>query len=76
MPDPPAAVRVWVYNVPIVAAGNGEAVVIVRVTGKAKMPAVELLLLSVTFTWKAEVTAVEGGIPESMPPGLMPSHVG
>jgi hypothetical protein len=76
MPVPPRAVRVWLYSVPIVAAGNGEAVVTTRVIGRVNVPEVELLLLSVTCTLNDEVTAVEDGIPERTPAELIVSQVG
>ena len=56
--------------------GNGEVVVIARVTGRAKVPDVELLLLSVTVTEKVESSAVRGGVPVKAPAVLRVSHVG
>jgi hypothetical protein len=50
-----------------VAAGNGEVVVIARVTGKVNEPVAVLLLASVTFTVKVEVTAAGSGTPDSTP---------
>ena len=53
---------------PIAAAGSGEVVVMARVTGSVKGPDAVLLLLSVTFTVKAAVTAVDNGVPVIAPP--------
>jgi hypothetical protein len=62
--------------VPIVARGNGDVVVIERFTGSVNEPEAVLLALSVTFTVKVVVTAVEGGVPERTPAALMLSHAG
>src|ERR1017187_3863017 len=49
-PLPPMAVKVCEQFTPTWHVGNGEVVVIARVTGTVKDPEVESLLLSVTFT--------------------------
>jgi hypothetical protein len=60
-----------------VAAGNGDVVTIVRVTGTVKEPVAETLALSVTFTVKVALTADDGsGPPVKAPAELRVSQLG
>jgi hypothetical protein len=59
-----------------VAAGNGEVVTIVRVTGTVNEPVAETLVLSVTLTVKVVLTADDGGSPAKVPTELKVSHDG
>jgi hypothetical protein len=60
----------------VVAAGSGEVVVIVRVTGTVNEPVTEALALSVTLAVKVTSTADDGGTPIKVPAELKVSHDG
>jgi hypothetical protein len=59
-----------------VAAGNGDVVTIVRVTGTVKEPVAETLSLSVTLTVKLAVTADDGAVPVRAPAEVKVSQLG
>jgi hypothetical protein len=60
----------------VVAAGSGEVVVIVRVTGTVNEPVAEALALSVTLAVKLALTADDGGVPIKAPAEVKVSHDG
>lgn len=59
-----------------VAAGNGDVVVIDKVTGTVKLPDAVPLALSVTWTVNVASTAVAGGVPFNTPAALIVSQAG
>jgi hypothetical protein len=60
----------------VVAAGSGEVVVIVRVTGTVKEALTETSALSVTLAVKLALTADDGGVPLKSPAEFKVSHDG